>query len=144
MKKKVTIHTDGSCSGNPGPGGWAAILRYGSREKVISGREDDTTNNRMELSAVIHAVAALKEPCEIHLFTDSKYVECIVSARNWREQGWVSYSGKPVLNQDLWEELLNKLDKGSHVVRVHRIARMEDEDACRTDAIAKSQARGML
>lgn len=112
--KKVYIYTDGACSGNPGAGGWGAILRYGSVEKELSGAEPDTTNNRMELTAIISALEALKEPCEVILTTDSKYV-CdgmnLGWARSWRSKGWVKSDRKPALNPDLWERLLELSEK---------------------------------
>ena len=111
--KKVNIYTDGACSGNPGPGGWAAILRYGKAEREICGGEEHTTNNRMELTAVIMALKALKEPCEVDLYSDSKYVvEAIEKGWviSWRKRGWKKADNKPALNPDLWEELLDLLD----------------------------------
>lgn len=113
-KKEVTIYTDGACSGNPGPGGWAAILKYGEREKVLSGGEKLTTNNRMELIAVISALEALKEPCKVRLYSDSKYVCDAVEkgwARSWRERGWRKGDKSPAKNPDLWERLLRLLDE---------------------------------
>lgn len=111
--KRVYIYTDGACSGNPGPGGWCAILRYGKAEKVISGGEAQTTNNRMELTAVIEALSALKEPCEAVVTTDSKYVSDAV-ARNWvyewQARGWKKADKKPALNVELWEKLLPLLE----------------------------------
>jgi ribonuclease HI len=106
-RKKVTVYTDGSCLGNPGPGGWAAILRYGAHRKEISGGEADTTNNRMELTAAIRALAALNEPCEVALTTDSQYVKNGVESwiAGWKRNGWKTAAKKPVLNQDLWMEL---------------------------------------
>ena len=112
--KKVYIYTDGACSGNPGAGGWGAILRYGSVEKELSGAEPDTTNNRMELTAVISALEALKEPCEVILTTDSKYVCDGINlgwARSWRSKGWIKSDRKPALNPDLWERLLELSEK---------------------------------
>ena len=111
--KKVEIFTDGACSGNPGPGGWGAILRYGTREKEISGSEENTTNNRMELTAVIEAVKLLKEPCEIIITTDSSYV-CKAFSEGWLDswilKGWRKSDKSPVLNVELWKELLDVLD----------------------------------
>lgn len=111
--KKVEIFTDGACSGNPGPGGWGAVLRFGGREKELSGGEKDTTNNRMELTAVIEALSALKEPCEVALTTDSKYVCEAINQRwvyGWKANGWKKADKKPALNIDLWERLLPLLD----------------------------------
>lgn len=116
--KQVEIFTDGACSGNPGPGGWGAVLRYGSAEKELSGGAADTTNNRMELSAVIAALSALKEPCKVTLTSDSKYVIDAVTkgwAKKWQANGWVKSDKKPSLNADLWEKLLVLLEK--HDVR---------------------------
>lgn len=109
MKKKVTIFTDGACSGNPGPGGYAAILRYKEQEKEIFGALKETTNNRMELTAVIMALKTLKEPCEVEIFSDSKYVVDAFKKgwiSNWQKNGWKTSNRKPVLNVDLWKELL--------------------------------------
>ncbi len=110
--KKVCIYTDGACSGNPGPGGWGAVLKYGENEKRLSGGEADTTNNRMELTACIEALAALKEPCEVELTTDSKYVCDSVNkgwVYGWKRNGWKKSDKKPALNTDLWEKLLSQL-----------------------------------
>ena len=108
-QKKVTIYTDGACSGNPGPGGWAAILRYGTTERELSGGAPETTNNRMELSAVINALSALKEPCDVTVYSDSKYVIDAIEkgwAKSWRARGWIKSDKKPALNSDLWQQLL--------------------------------------
>ncbi|HBR08236.1 MAG TPA: ribonuclease HI [Clostridiales bacterium] len=105
--KKVTVYTDGACSGNPGPGGWGAILIYNGREKEISGGERETTNNRMELLAVISALSALKEPCEIELFTDSQYIEKAINEgwlAGWKKKGWRRKDGE-LKNSDLWQTL---------------------------------------
>ena len=107
--KKVTIYTDGACSGNPGPGGWGAILEYKGVCREISGGEEQTTNNRMELTGVIRAMEALREPCEVELFSDSKYVIDGLEkgwAEGWRKRGWIKSDKKPALNPDLWEALL--------------------------------------
>ncbi|MGX8699696.1 ribonuclease HI [Caproiciproducens sp.] len=112
--KQVEIYTDGACSGNPGPGGWGAVLRYNGVEKEISGGAADTTNNRMELTGVIEALRLLKEPCEVILRSDSKYVCDAVSkgwARSWKKNGWRKADKKPALNPDLWETLLALLEK---------------------------------
>ena len=107
--KHVDIYTDGACRGNPGKGGWGAILVYGGREKELSGGERETTNNRMELSAVIAALSALKEPCDITLTSDSKYVVDAVTkgwVQSWKKNGWRKADKSPALNVDLWEQLL--------------------------------------
>ncbi len=112
--KEVQIFTDGACSGNPGAGGWGAILRYGKFERELSGGEPSTTNNRMELSAVIAALAALKEPCHVTLTTDSKYVVDSITkgwVYSWKKKGWIKSDKKPALNVDLWEKLLPLLEK---------------------------------
>ena len=109
QKSKVEIYTDGACSGNPGPGGWGAVLIYGEHEKQLSGGEKETTNNRMELTAVIEALSLLKRPCVVTLTTDSKYVSDSVTkgwVYGWQKRGWKKSDGKPALNPDLWEKLL--------------------------------------
>lgn len=119
MQKYVEIYTDGACSGNPGPGGWGVVLRYGSREKELSGGELNTTNNRMELTAAIKGLSALKEPCAVKLVTDSKYVADGITkgwAESWRKNGWRKADKKPALNPDLWEQLLNLLNE--HTVNI--------------------------
>lgn len=111
--KKINIYTDGACSGNPGKGGWGAILVYKNNEKEISGGSNDTTNNRMELTAVIEALKLLKEPCEVTLTTDSKYVCDAVTkgwVYSWKSNGWKKSDKKPALNIDLWEKLLTLLE----------------------------------
>ena len=108
--KTVTLYTDGACSGNPGPGGWGAILEFQGVEKELSGGESSTTNNRMELTAVIAGLSALKEPCIVELYSDSKYVIDGLSkgwAVSWRKNGWKKADKKPALNPDLWEKLLD-------------------------------------
>ncbi len=109
MMKKVSIYTDGACRGNPGNGGWAAILEYKGIRREICGGERQTTNNRMELVAVIEALSRLKEPCEVDLYSDSKYVIDGLSkgwARSWKARGWKKSDNSPALNPDLWEKLL--------------------------------------
>lgn len=111
--KHVDIFTDGACAGNPGRGGWAAILKYGKVIKEISGAEKETTNNRMELTAVIEALYALKEPCEVTVTTDSKYVVDSVNnkwAAQWKKNGWRKSNKKPAINTDLWDTLLQLTD----------------------------------
>ncbi|WP_028509868.1 ribonuclease HI [Ruminococcus sp. NK3A76] len=112
--KHVDIFTDGACSGNPGPGGWGAILRFNGIEKELSGGERETTNNRMEMTAVITALSALKESCEVTLYSDSKYIIDSVTkgwAVGWRARGWKKADKSPALNADLWEKLLILLEK---------------------------------
>lgn len=105
--KRVEIFTDGACSGNPGPGGWGAILRYGAHEKELSGGEENTTNNRMELQAAIEALNALKSPCEVELYTDSTYVKDGITKWlfSWKAKGWKTAAKKPVKNAELWQAL---------------------------------------
>ncbi len=141
--KQVTIYTDGACSGNPGPGGWGAILEWNGHEKELFGGEAETTNNRMELSAVIFALRALKEPCAVGLFTDSKYVFDAVDKGwlyNWRDSGWRKADRKPALNVDLWEQLLPLLE--THAVTWHWVkghAENEKNNRCDRLAVAESQ-----
>lgn len=117
--KKVVIHSDGGCHGNPGPGGWAAILEYGQHQRELSGGVPATTNNRMELQAAIEALSALKEPCEVEFYTDSEYVKNGVSGwlSNWKRNGWRAKSKKPVKNADLWRVLDSHVSK--HQVKWH-------------------------
>ena len=112
--KKVNLYTDRACRGNPGPGGWGAILEYKGIEKELSGGENPTTNNRMELSAAIMGLRALNEPCEVTLTSDSKYLVDGISkgwAKSWRAKGWKKSDGSAALNPDLWAELLDLFDK---------------------------------
>ena len=118
--KTVTIYTDGACSGNPGPGGWGAILRYNGVEKELSGGAVQTTNNRMELTGVISALSALKESCAVELYSDSKYVIDALEkgwAWGWKKKNWIKSDKKPALNPDLWEELLQLTQR--HEVHYH-------------------------
>lgn len=137
-KKQVSIYTDGACSGNPGPGGWGAILCYKGTEKEISGAEKETTNNRMELTAVIEALKCLKEACEIELWSDSKYVIDGLEkgwAESWRKNGWRKSDRKPALNPDLWDVLLNLT--AEHEIRYHWVkGHAENELNNRCDALA--------
>ncbi|HQZ22546.1 MAG TPA: ribonuclease HI [Thermoflexales bacterium] len=105
--KKVVMYTDGACDPNPGTGGWAAILMHGPHKKELSGRQPDTTNNRMELTAVIEGLRVLKEPCEVAIFTDSEYLRNGITTwlAGWKRKGWQTASKTPVKNQDLWQEL---------------------------------------
>ena len=141
--KTVTIYTDGACSGNPGPGGWGAILMYGAHKRELSGGEPDTTNNRMELTAVIQALSLLKEPCVVDLWSDSKYVIDALEkgwARGWKRRGWVKSDKKPALNPDLWGRLL-ELEE-IHTLRYHWVkghAENEYNNRCDQLAVAESQ-----
>ena len=126
---QVEIFTDGACSGNPGPGGWAAVLVFGMHEKELSGGEKKTTNNRMELTGVISALTALKEPCTVELYSDSKYVIDALSkgwAESWRQKGWKKADKKPALNPDLWEKLLELAEK--HEMRYHWVKGHADNE----------------
>ena len=107
MTPRVVIHTDGACSGNPGPGGWGAVLHYGDKERELWGGELQTTNNRMELMAAIQALEALKRPCRVELHTDSQYVMKGISEwiHGWKRRGWLTADKKPVKNDDLWKRL---------------------------------------
>jgi ribonuclease HI len=121
---KVQIYTDGACSGNPGPGGWGALLIYGKHGKELSGAENDTTNNRMELMAAIMALNALSKPCSVDLYTDSVYVRDGITKwmEGWKAKGWKTANRKPVKNQDLWERLdeaVSKHDVAFHWVKGH-------------------------
>ena len=127
--KEVTIYTDGACSGNPGPGGWGAVLCYKGTEKELSGGEAMTTNNRMELTAAVSALKALKEPCRVYLYSDSKYlVDSLMKGWviTWEKRGWVKADKKPALNADLWQELL-RLDK-VHEITYHWVKGHADDD----------------
>ena len=139
--KTVEVYTDGACSGNPGPGGWGAILRYGAAEKCLSGGEAHTTNNRMELTAVIRALEALKEPCVVELWSDSKYVIDALEkgwAAGWRKKGWVKADKKPALNPDLWERLLALCEQ--HEMRYHWVkGHADNEFNKRCDAMAVAE-----
>ena len=132
--KTVTIYTDGACSGNPGPGGWGAILMYGAHKKELSGGEASTTNNRMELTAVISALELLKEPCAVELWSDSKYV---IDAL---EKGWKKADKKPALNPDLWDRLLALTEV--HSLRYHWVkGHAENEYNNRCDELAVLESR---
>ena len=140
--KQVTVYTDGACSGNPGPGGWGAILRYQETEKEISGGDPSTTNNRMELTAVIEALRCLREPCEVELYSDSRYVIDALEKRwvyGWKQRGWVKSDRKPALNVDLWETLLPLIAR--HKVRYHWVkghAENPKNNRCDELAVAES------
>jgi len=143
--KRVMLFTDGSCLGNPGPGGWACLLRCGSVERELSGSEADTTNNRMELRAVIAGLAALKEPCDVRVVTDSQYVQRGMTRylTRWSTAGWRSSRGEPVANRDLWEALVRESSRHEVTwtwVRGHGASAEQN----RCDHLAQSAARGLV
>lgn len=139
--KKIIIYTDGACSVNPGKGGWCAILKYSVYEKVLSGGEKETTNNRMELSAVCFGLSALKEPCEVELYSDSAYVVNALTEgwlEGWQRKGWKKADGKPVMNVDLWQELLRLLS--IHKVHFNKVKGHSDNELNnRCDEIARQE-----
>ena len=140
--KKVKLITDGACLGNPGPGGWACILRYGDRKREMWGSERQTTNNRMELQAAVEGLRALKENCEVEVITDSQYLKNGITEwiHNWKRNGWMTKARKPVVNQDLWMELDEQNDR-------HRTqwawtkGHASHEDNNRCDELATAAAR---
>ena len=141
---EVTIWTDGACSGNPGPGGWAAVLRCGEAEKVLSGGEAVTTNNRMELTAVIRALEALKRPCRVTLYSDSKYV---VDAMNqgwvyaWQKKGWMRTKTEPAKNPELWQRLLELIRTQEKVDFLWVKGHADNAVNARCDALAVQESR---
>ena len=145
-KKLVRLYTDGACSGNPGPGGWAAILKFGPHQKEISGNMSHTTNNRMELFAVISGLGALKQSCKVEVYSDSTYV---VNAFNqnwiesWQKRGWKTSDNKPVENQDLWRLLLITMRK--HDVSFHKVPGHQDHaENNRCDELARSEVQNII
>ena len=136
--KKVVLYTDGACSGNPGPGGYGAVLIYGGVEKEIFGGEKSTTNNKMEMMAVIKGLEALKEPCEVEVYSDSAYIVNAIEQgwiESWKKNGWRKADKKPVKNVDLWEKLLELMDK--HKVIFKKVkGHADDEYNNRCDRIA--------
>ena len=138
--KTVILYTDGACSGNPGPGGWAAILRYGSAVRELSGGERETTNNRMELTGVLEGLKALKEPCAVELWSDSQYIVNALQngwLRDWKRRGWKRRDGE-LKNQELWQELDTRLEK--HTVSAHWVrGHADDEYNNRCDALAVAE-----
>ena len=148
MAERVTIHTDGACSGNPGPGGWGAILSYGEHEKELKGGEPHTTNNRMELMAAISALEALKRPSTVEMHTDSKYVQDGISKwiHGWKRNGWKTADKKPVKNVDLWQRLDAAIQ--THHVKWHWVKGHaghelnERADRLAVEAIADIRAAG--
>lgn len=143
MQKHVEIFTDGACSGNPGPGGWGAILRYNGVEKELSGGENPTTNNRMELTSVIMALSCLKESCRVTLTTDSQYVANGITkgwAKSWRANGWKKSDKKPALNADLWEKLLDLTENHNvEIVWVKGHAGHPENERCDRLAVAQCE-----
>lgn len=143
QRKEVLIFTDGACSGNPGPGGWGAILRYKQNERELSGGEKATTNNRMELTAAIKALSALKEPCNVTLYSDSKYLVDGISkgwAKGWRSRGWKKADGKPALNPDLWQQLLELFDTHNvNLVWIKGHNEHPENERCDRLAVAESK-----
>lgn len=141
--KHVDLFTDGACSGNPGPGGWGAILRYNGVEKELSGGEANTTNNRMELSAVIFGLKALKEPCVVTLYSDSQYVCNALKlgwAKKWRANGWMRNKKDPALNPELWGELLDLVEKHQvEIIWVKGHAGHPENERCDRLAVAAAK-----
>ena len=141
--KAVELFTDGACSGNPGPGGWGAILRYHGHERELSGGDAHTTNNRMELSAVIAGLEQLKEPCAVTLTSDSKYVCDAITkgwARSWKKNGWRKSDKKPALNADLWQQLLEAVQPHKiHYQWIKGHAGHPENERCDAMAVAESQ-----
>ena len=141
--KRVELYTDGSCSGNPGPGGWGAILIYQGLEKELSGGAPATTNNRMELTGAIQGLAALKEPCQVELYTDSQYIASAINQHwleSWKKRGWKKADKSPVLNQELWQQLDEQLSR--HQVTFHWVKGHADNvynNRCDALAVAQTQ-----
>lgn len=135
----VTIYTDGACKGNPGPGGWGAWLKSGAAEKELCGGEPHTTNNRMELLAVIEGLTALKRPCHVSLYLDSQYVRKGITEwlKGWKAKGWKTSSNQPVKNVDLWQRLDHLVEHGGHDIRWHWVkGHAGDPGNERADALA--------
>ena len=141
--KQVEIFTDGACQGNPGPGGWGAILRYKDTEKEISGGDPDTTNNRMELTAVIEALRLLKEPCQVTVYSDSQYVCNGITkgwAKSWKSRGWKKSDKSPALNPELWDALLTEIDRHQvEMVWVRGHAGHPENERCDALAVAAAE-----
>ena len=141
----MQLITDGACIGNPGPGGWACILRYGEHKREMSGSEPETTNNRMELTAAIRGLSAIKESCEVEVITDSEYVKNGITKwiHGWKRNGWKNSSKKPVVNQDLWAEL-DQLVSTHHTHWTWTKGHADHEDNNRCDELATQAARDQL
>jgi ribonuclease HI len=141
----VTIYTDGACKGNPGPGGWGALLSAGATEKELFGGERETTNNRMELTAVIEGLAALKKPCVVHLYLDSEYVRKGITEwiHGWKAKGWKTAAKQPVKNADLWQKLDALVHQGVHQIHWHWVkGHAGDPGNERADALANRGVPG--
>jgi len=143
--ENIEIYTDGACSGNPGPGGWGAVLRYGKHEKEIFGSHPQTTNNRMELQAVIEALKSLTQDSKVHVYTDSRYVHdgMTLWIKQWKRKGWKTADKKPVRNQDLWEDLDTEVQKHDvvwHWVKGHSNHPEND----RADLLARNAIIGAM
>lgn len=140
--RNVQLYTDGACSGNPGPGGWAAILSFKGKEKELSGSMPNTTNNRMELFAVISGIGALKEPCSVDVYSDSAYVVNAFNQKwidNWQKNGWLTSEKKPVENTDLWKLLLQIIKIKKHTLTFNKVKGHADHpENIRCDALAKA------
>ena len=143
--KKVKVITDGACSGNPGPGGWAAILRYNEHKKELFGFEPHTTNNRMELTAAIEGLRAMKEACEVEVVTDSEYLKNGITEwiHNWKKRNWKTSTGKPVVNRELWEDLEEQVAR-HNVKWVWTRGHASHADNNRADELATRAARERL
>ncbi len=142
--KRVQLITDGACLGNPGPGGWAYILRYGEHKREMSGSDPATTNNRMELRAAIEGMRALREACEVEVVTDSEYLKNGITKwiHGWKRNGWKTASKKPVINQDLWNELDEQASR-HRVVWTWTKGHADHGDNNRCDELATQAARGV-
>ncbi|HTS77419.1 MAG TPA: ribonuclease HI [Bryobacteraceae bacterium] len=143
--KKVQLITDGACLGNPGPGGWACILRYGERKRELFGSSSHTTNNRMELTAAIEGLSALKEPCQVEVVTDSEYLKNGITQwiHGWKRNGWKTAAKKPVVNQDLWMQL-DALTGRHNLLWTWTKGHADHEDNNRCDELANRAAREQL
>lgn len=143
---KVIVYTDGACSGNPGPGGWAALLQWNGEEKELTGGEPDTTNNRMEMRAIIEALNALKKPCRVHIHSDSALVVNTFQQNwieSWQKRGWRTAKKKPVKNQDLWKKMLTAMKP--HTVKWVKVkGHADNERNNRVDALAVAASKQMM
>ena len=143
--KSVQLITDGACIGNPGPGGWACVLRFGDHKREFFGSEPETTNNRMELTAAIEGLKSIKEPCDVEVVTDSEYVKNGITKwiHGWKRNGWMTSAKKPVVNRDLWEELERQVS--AHKTRwTWTKGHADHEDNNRCDELATRAAREQL